>query len=124
MARNSRNNGGGTETAEAGEDIRATAVGMMSEAQERVRASAEKAAEKLPEAVATAQVAARDTQRMLGEMSDQSLMIGASFSIGLGVGLFISGWNRLLVFFVLAPAAAMLATLFNRQDAARSGITE
>jgi uncharacterized membrane protein YdbT with pleckstrin-like domain len=124
VARSTRNNGETAGTAEVAQDVRAAAVGMMSEAQEKVRASAEKAAEKLPEAVATAQGAARDTQRALGEMSDQSLMIGASFSIGLGVGLLISGWNRLLVFFVLAPAAAMLATLFDRQKATRTTIAE
>lgn len=124
MARSTRNNGGTADTSDVAQDVRASAIGMMGEAQEKVRASAEKAAEKLPEAVATAQVAARDTQRALGEMSDQSLMIGASFSIGLGVGLFISGWNRLLVFFVLAPAAAMLATLFDRQKGTRSTIAD
>ncbi|MDP8905759.1 MAG: hypothetical protein M3N29_10730 [Chloroflexota bacterium] len=115
MARNTRNDGGSTQ-AEGAEDVRTTAVGIMSEAQERVRAGAEKAAEVLPDAVASAQVAARESQRALREMSDQSLMIGASFSIGLSVGLFISGANRLLVFFVLAPAAAMLATLLGREQ--------
>jgi hypothetical protein len=112
QTRQSRQNGDSPE----GEDLRGSAIAMMAGAQERIKAGVEKAAEKMPEAVASAQVAARDTQRALDQMSDQRLLVGASFSLGLGVGLLVSGANRLLVFFVLAPAAAMLATLMGRED--------
>lgn len=112
QTRQSRQNGDGPE----GEDPRGSATAMMAGAQERIKAGVGKAAEVMPEAMASAQVAARDTQRALDQMSDQGLLVGASFSLGLGVGLLVSGANRLLVFFVLAPAAAMLATLMGRES--------
>jgi pantoate kinase len=83
-----------------------------------VRNTAEKAAAKLPDAVAGAQVAATETQRVLDEMPSQTLLIGTSFSLGLGVGLFVSGANRLLVALALAPAGAMALTMFGRDQQA------
>jgi hypothetical protein len=112
---NSRTNGGATEGNEGGRQP----VGVMGgaqEAAEKLRVGAERAAERLPEAVSTAQVAARDTQRRLEEMPNQTLIVGTSFSLGLGVGLFLTGYNRLLVLLALAPAAAMAATLMNRDS--------
>ena len=111
----SRTNGGASGTEEA----REAAVGVMGSAQEaagKVRMTAERAAERLPDAVAGAQVAARDTQRMLDEMPNQALVIGTSFSLGLAVGLFLTGFNRLLVLLALVPAAAMAATLLGRES--------
>ena len=83
-----------------------------------VRTTAERAAAKLPDAVAGAQVAATETQRVLDEMPSQALLIGTSFSLGLGVGLFVSGANRLLVALALAPAGAMALTMFGREQGA------
>jgi hypothetical protein len=111
MAPQNRHNGDSPEA----EDLRGSTIAMMAGAQERLRAGVGKAAEVMPDAVAGAQVAARDTQRALDQMSDQGLLAGAAFSLGLGVGLLVSGTNRLLVFLVLAPAAAMLATLMGRE---------
>ena len=88
---------------------------MMAGAQERIRTSVGKAAEAMPEAMANAQSAARDTQRRLDQMSDDNLLAGASFSLGLAIGLFVSGSSRLLVALTLVPAAAMLSTLMNRE---------
>jgi len=76
----------------------------------------DRAAERLPDAVATAQSAARDAQRHLERAPNQGLIVGTSFSLGLGVGLFMSGANRLLVVLALAPAAAMAATLIARDE--------
>lgn len=104
----------------AQEQARKATVGVMAGAQdaaEKVKLGAERAAERLPDAVAGAQVAARDTQRALDEMPNQALIIGTSFSLGLGVGLFLTGSNRLLVLAALAPAAAMAATLLSREEA-------
>ena len=95
------------------------AVGVLAGAQdaaELVRTTAERAAERLPDAVAGAQVAARDTQRALERLPNQGLVIGTSFSLGLGVGLFMTGANRLLVVLAMAPAAAMAATLLARDE--------
>jgi len=57
----------------------------------------------------------RDTQRRLDQMSDDNLLAGASFSLGLAIGLFVSGSSRLLVALTLVPAAAMLSTLMTRE---------
>ncbi len=54
-------------------------------------------------------------------MPNQGLVVGTSFSIGLGVGLFMSGANRLLVLLALAPAAAMAATLIAREGQINNG---
>lgn len=85
-------------------------------AADTVRQTAERAAARLPEAVAGAQVAARDTQRVLDGMDDKALLIGTSFSLGLGVGLFLSGANRILVALALAPAGAMVMTMLGREE--------
>lgn len=108
---------------DAVEGARASAMHAMGEAQDRLRAGAGQVAERLPEAMATAQVAARDTQQALNQMPEQTLIAGASFSAGLAVGLFFAGVNRLLVLAALAPAAAMAATLFSREGSATSGTT-
>lgn len=88
------------------------------DAAEIVRTTAERAAEKLPDAMAVTQTYARDTQRALERMPNQGLIVGTSFSLGLGVGLFMSGANRLLVLLAVAPAAAMAATLMAREEVA------
>jgi hypothetical protein len=100
-------------------DSRGRGAAVMSatqDAAEMVRTTAEKAAAKLPDAVAGAQVAATETQRRLDEMPNQALLAGTSFSLGLGIGLFLTGANRLLVALALAPAAAMLMTMFGREQ--------
>ena len=86
------------------------------DAAEIVRTTAERAAERWPEAVTGAQTAARDTQKALERMPNQGLVIGTSFSLGLGVGLFMTGANRMLVLLAVAPAAAMAATLLGRDE--------
>ena len=84
------------------------------DAAEVVRKTAEKAGAKLPDAMASAQVAATQTQRRLDEMPNDALMLGTSFSIGFGAGLFFAGANRLLVLLAMVPAAAMAMTIFGR----------
>ena len=107
---------GGTTTAERNGSKRTAALPGAQEAADMIKNTAERAAERWPEAVASAQVAARDTQQALERMPNQGLVIGTSFSIGIGVGLFMSGANRLLVLLALAPAAAMAATLVAREE--------
>ena len=80
------------------------------------RQTAGRAAAALPDAVAGAQVYARDTQRTLEGMDDQTLLAGTTFSLGLGIGLFVSGAHRLLVAAALVPAGAMAMTLLGRKQ--------
>ena len=117
-ARSQTSKSGTTTTADRNGSKR-EATGVLAGAQdaaELVKTTAERAAERWPEAVAGAQTYARDTQRVLERMPNQGLVIGSSFSLGLGVGLFMTGANRLLVVLALAPAAAMAATLLARDE--------
>ena len=77
--------------------------------------TAERAAARLPDAVATARVTARDTQVALEGMDGQTLLAGTTFSLGLGIGLFVAGAHRLLVTAAVLPALAMLLTLLGRE---------
>lgn len=99
--------------------VQKAADGVVAGAQDAadvVKTTYDRAAERFPDAVAKTQVAARDTQKALERMPNQGLLVGTSFSLGLGVGLFMSGANRLLVLLALAPAAAMAATLVAREE--------
>ncbi len=96
--------------------VMASAQGAAQTTAAAVRSAAETAADRLPTAVASAQEVSRDTARVLDDLPDQALVIGTSFSMGLGVGLFLSGANRILVLLALAPAAAMAVTLVNREQ--------
>ena len=96
-------------------------VGVMNQAQDAAQATvgavrnvAGTAADRLPAAMTTAQDVAGQTSRTLEELPDQALVVGTSFSLGLGIGLFMSGMNRIFVLLALAPAADMAVTLVNR----------
>jgi len=86
------------------------------QAAEVARQTAERAAARLPEAVARTQGAARDTQVALEGMDGQTLLAGTTFSLGLGLGLFLSGAHRLIVTAAFLPALAMLLTLLGRKE--------
>jgi hypothetical protein len=87
------------------------------DAAEAARVTAQRAAERLPDAVAGAQTAVSQTQAKLNDMDNDALLVGTSFSLGLAVGLFLSGANRFLILGALAPAGAMALTMFGRQQA-------
>jgi hypothetical protein len=111
-----------TATAERNGTSKAVA-GVMAGAQNAadvVKTTYDRAAERFPEVAETAQTTARDTQRALARMPNQGLIVGTSFSIGLGVGLFMSGANRFLVLAAFAPAAAMAATLIGREEESKT----
>ena len=91
-------------------------VEAAQQAAERVVSVAGSAAERLPEAVGNAQRAADDTARALEQMPDRTLVLGTTFSLGVGTGLFLSGTNRVMVLLALMPAVAMAATLVARGE--------
>jgi phage-related tail protein len=100
-----------------GED-QGRAAGLVSGAQDaaqKVRTAAGDVAERVPAAATSAQAAVTETAKTLDELPDQTLMLGAAFSLGMGVGMFVTGTNRLVVLLSMVPAAAMAATLLNRE---------
>jgi phage-related tail protein len=96
----------------------AAIVAGAQDAAARVRTVAEDVAERVPGAASTAQTAVNETARTLDELPDETLMLGAAFSLGVGVGMFLTGTNRLVVLLSMVPAAAMVATLLNRESEA------
>ena len=106
-----------TETEDADAQPRLNAViSSAQQAADVARQTAERAAARLPDAVTRTQIAARDTQRTLEGMDGPTLLAGTTFSLGLGVGLFVSGAHRLLVAAALLPAGAMALTLMGRKE--------
>ena len=106
-----------TEMDESYTESRANAVvSGAQQAADVARQTAERAAARLPDAVARTQVAAHDTQVALEGMESQTLLAGTTFSLGLGIGLFVSGAHRLLVTAAFLPAFAMLLTLLGREQ--------
>ncbi|MGI8703818.1 MAG: hypothetical protein ACR2JZ_04845 [Candidatus Limnocylindrales bacterium] len=95
-------------------------VAGAQDAAAKVKGTATDVADRVPAAVATAQVAVDDTARTLNELPNQTLMLGTAFSLGLGVGMFLTGTNRLTVLLAMVPAAAMAATLINRDSGSPS----
>jgi hypothetical protein len=71
----------------------------------------------LPEAAAATRGAVDEAARRLSAGSDTGLAVGASFSIGLALGLLVAGAGRILVALALIPAAAMGLTLLDRGSA-------
>ena len=94
----------------------AAIVSGAQDAAEKAKTAAADVAERVPAAAATAQAAVSETARTLDELPDQTLMLGAAFSLGMGVGMFLTGTNRLVVLLAMVPAAAMAATLLNRES--------
>lgn len=107
-----------TENKDGSRRMRSAVMSASQDAAGLARTTAQRAAERLPDAVAGVQVAATETQRRLDEMPNDALLIGTSFSLGMGVGLILSGANRFLVALALAPAAAMAMTMFGRDQTA------
>ena len=110
-----RRNGTTAEAESEGRSVVGVMAGGAAEAATRVRSAAETVAERLPAAMDTAHGAVNETARQLDELPSQALVVGTSFSLGLGVGMFLTGTNRLLVLLALLPAAAMAATLVGRE---------
>jgi len=82
-----------------------------------VAATAGTIAARLPEAAATTRAAVDEAARRMETGSDQMLTVGATFSLGLAIGLLVGGANRLLVAVALVPTAAMGMTLLDRRAA-------
>jgi hypothetical protein len=109
----------GPETA-AEDELRGVMAGARDTAggiADGVAATAGTIAARLPEAAATTRAAVDEAARRIETGSDQMLTVGATFSLGLAIGLLIGGANRLLVAGALVPTAAMGMTLLDRRTA-------
>jgi hypothetical protein len=71
--------------------------------------------ERIPEVMSTSISALDEADRRLQGEPDEALRIGGTFSVGLGLGLFIAGAPRSMVLLAISPALAMGATLIGRK---------
>jgi hypothetical protein len=70
----------------------------------------------LPDAIARARVGAHGTETKLQAMSDPTLRLPASASIGLAAGLYIAGARRLVTVAALASAFVVGSAIATRPD--------
>jgi hypothetical protein len=113
-----RTNGGVAEPT-----ARERASNVASEMVDGVREAAGTVAERLPEAAARTKVTVDEAARLIESGSDQTLIVGASMSLGFAAGLLVGGAPRLLVTVALVPAVAMGMTLIDRNTAMRQART-
>ncbi|HYM83669.1 MAG TPA: hypothetical protein VEY67_05930 [Candidatus Dormibacteraeota bacterium] len=93
----------------------ATSGGMGHDVAGTVADAGRQLKERAPEVMQSSRTAIDEASRRLQGEPDEALWIGGTFSVGLGVGLFIAGAPRLLVMLAIAPALAVAATLVGRQ---------
>jgi hypothetical protein len=116
-SRNTSDTQVGDDNMNGSRNVGTAVMSATQDAADMARVTAQRAAERLPDAMAGAQTAVTQTQARLQEMDNDALLVGTSFSLGLGVGLFLSGANRFMILAALAPAGAMALTMFGRQQA-------
>ncbi len=91
-----------------GSDRVSGAIGVM-------RATADQVGDRLPGVVDTVREGATGGARAIQELPDRDQRLLAAFSLGLGLGLSISGAPRLLVVATLAPALLIGTTMTTRR---------
>ena len=69
----------------------------------------------MPEVARVSRGLVGDAMRAIEQGSDNSLMAGATLSLGLSIGLLIGGAPRLLIVMALTPAAAIGLQIVDRQ---------
>lgn len=94
----------------------------MREAAGTMRDVAAEVATQLPSVAATTRDVMEQAAQSMETSTSETLMAGTTLSLGLALGLLIGGANRILVALALLPAAAMGATLLDRQARVGSGI--
>jgi hypothetical protein len=117
--RQASSNGGGKNGAGNGEST-GSARETVGEVAANVRGAAETVAARLPEAAAQTRAVVDEAARRMETGSDEMLTAGTTLSLGLAIGMLVSGAPRLLVALALIPAAAMGLTLLDR-NGSRSG---
>jgi hypothetical protein len=73
----------------------------------------------LPDAAASTRAAVDQAARRIEGGSDEMLLVGTTFSLGLATGLLVGGAGRLLVLGALVPVAAMGLTILDRSSRSR-----
>jgi hypothetical protein len=101
------------------QDVADEARSMVGEMADGVAGAAGSLVAALPGAAASTKAAVDDAARWIEGESDEMLTMGATFSLGLAVGLLVGGASRLLVAASLVPVAAMGFALLDRSSRTR-----
>lgn len=107
---------------ESSDDSESSVSGAARDVASSVADAGRQLKDRAPEMMASSRTAIDDASRRLQREPDEALWIGGTFSVGLGVGLFIAGAPRLLVLLAIGPALAVAATLVGRQGQTDLGI--
>ena len=76
---------------------------------------------RLPDASASTREVVGQANVQMQASSNETLIAGASLSVGVAIGLWAAGSSRVLVLMALIPAAAMGSTLLERRSAQPTG---
>ena len=95
-----------------------TGSDRVSGAIEVMRATVDQVGERLPGVVDTVREGATGSARAIQELPDRDQRLLAAFSLGLGLGLSISGAPRVLVIATLAPALLIGTHMTTRRTGA------
>lgn len=107
----------GTGRAAAANGARAVdARQMLDGAAQRAGEAIDRASAQMPAVMETASSALNESARRLDESPDDVLRVGAAFSTGVALGLYLGGANRILVMLAMIPAVAMGFTLLGRSS--------
>jgi len=71
--------------------------------------------DRVPEAVESARSSAMDAARTVDAMPEQTRLVLAALSLGVGAGLYLGGAPRLVTMLALAPAAIVAGTWMARE---------
>jgi hypothetical protein len=86
----------------------------VSDAVDALRATADQVGDRIPVVIDTVRDGALESARTIKALPESSQRLLAAFSLGLGLGLSISGAPRLLVAATLAPAMFVAAVIVSR----------
>ena len=71
--------------------------------------------DRMPEAMESARASALDAARTVDAMPEQTRLVLAALSLGVGAGLYLAGAPRLVTLIAFAPAAVVAGTWMARE---------
>ncbi len=81
----------------------------------QVESGSSRLVDRVPDAVESARAGAMDTARTVDAMPEQTRLVLAALSMGVGAGLYLAGAPRLVTLLAFAPAAVVAGTWMARE---------
>ena len=81
----------------------------------QVESGSTRLVDRVPEAVESARAGALDAARTVDAMPEQTRLVLATLSLGVGAGLYLAGAPRLVTLLAFAPAAVVAGTWMARE---------